>query len=303
MSSGSKKRKINSVEEVKNKEEGTHSGKMSTTKEVSKVYLITGASRVIGLEFVRQLSEVEGNLIFATARNPDSATDLKALQAKSHGRIEIVPLDVADQKSIQAAGEAVKAKTKKLDVLINNAGINSAEGTTLDPSEKSTTISLKFEPAPKTSAKNLLEVFQTNLIGVHVVTQTFLPLLDAAKKESKDGKVDSKSTDVPKVINITSGFASIGNNKGGFTAYRASKGALNMLTVNWAHDYPGIVFIAQAPGWVDTDMGRGVGKPTLRPEDSIKGMLDIAHKATLETSGKIFVPHWGNFTMVKKKLF
>jgi len=57
---------------------------MSTTL---KVYVITGASRGLGLEAVRQLANVEGNLIFAAARNPDSASDLKSIQAKSNGRV------------------------------------------------------------------------------------------------------------------------------------------------------------------------------------------------------------------------
>jgi len=226
-------------------------------------------------------------LVFAAARNPDSATDLKAIQAKSKGRVELVALDVADLKSIAAAGEIVKAKTRKLDVLINNAGINTTE-TIPESDSESGQINMKLDPAPTTTAKNILEVFQTNTLGAHVVIQTFLPLLAAAKKEGKDGKTDSKSTDIPKVINITSGFASIANNKGAYTAYRLSKAALNMLTSCWAIDYSSIAFIAQAPGWVATDMGKSVGKPSLTPEDSIKGMLDVLNKTTLETSGKFF---------------
>jgi len=251
-------------------------GNMTIASELSKIFLVTGASRGLGLEFVRQLAAVERNFIFAAVRNPDSAFNLKAIQEKSNGRVELVTMDVSDTKSIVTAGKVVKAKTKKLDVLINNAGI----ATTIP---NSTGLQ---DSTPTTTPKNMLEVFKTNVISVQVVTQTFLPLLRAAEQERKDGKLDKKSPDVPKVINITSDLASIEKNWGTYTAYRVSKTALNMLTVNWAIDYPDIAFIPQAPGWVDTELGRGGGKPPLTPEQSIRGMLELINKTTLESSGK-----------------
>jgi len=156
---------------------------MSAVEKALKVYFVSGASRGLGLEFVRQLSAVDSNFIFAGARNPDSAKELKALQSKSHGRVELVTLDVSDLKSIEAAGAVVQEKTKRLDVLINNAGAyrGSIEGK---------------DTAPDSDPQNILEVFQTNVIGVHAVTQTFLPLLDAARKKKRRMKKRLVSNDL-----------------------------------------------------------------------------------------------------------
>jgi len=89
-------------------------------------------------------------------------------------------------------------------------------------------------------------------------------------------------------VNISTSLGSIEKNSGGgVISYRVSKAALNMLTSNWAIDYPGIAFLPIHPGWVDTDMGRASGgKPPLVPEESIKGILSVVEKATLENSGK-----------------
>jgi len=89
----------------------------------SKVYLVTGSSRGIGLELVRQLAERKDTLVFATARDPEKSEELKKIHASSKGQVILVPLDVADEKTITAAAKQVSEKTKKIDVLINNAGI------------------------------------------------------------------------------------------------------------------------------------------------------------------------------------
>lgn len=65
-------------------------------------YLITGASRGLGLEFARQLLAASPeNRVIAAARNPSSATELSALIAANPGRIESIKLDVSDEKSAQ----------------------------------------------------------------------------------------------------------------------------------------------------------------------------------------------------------
>jgi len=247
-----------------------------------KVYVITGASRGLGLEAVRQLADVEGNWIFAAARNPDSASDLKSIQAKSNGRVELVTLDVNDKKSIDAAAGAVSKKTKHVDVLINSAGVASGPN-------------YPGSPEPVTDAQDLLPIFQTNVVGVQLITQAFLPLLKAAIKN--DGK--DKQTSVPKVVNITSGMGSIAQNTGGLLSYRVSKAALNMLTSTWAIEVPEIAFLPISPGWVDTDMGQMGSKiwnkkPPLTPEQSIQGVLNVIDKATLEVSGKTGLSYDGS---------
>lgn len=87
-------------------------------------YLITGASRGIGLELATQLaSSSEASTIFAAARKESPA--LKELIEKSNGKVVLVHLEATDSASIkQAVAEVEKSVGGKgLDVLINNAGI------------------------------------------------------------------------------------------------------------------------------------------------------------------------------------
>ena len=67
--------------------------------------LITGANRGLGFEFARQYG-ADGWRIFATCRNPNSATALQELA--NTGVVKIIPLDVTDQTSIKAASSQIK---------------------------------------------------------------------------------------------------------------------------------------------------------------------------------------------------
>ena len=87
--------------------------------------LITGSNRGIGLELARQYAERGWNVI-ATARKPDAAEALKAIQAKQSNLV-IVQLDVTDHDRIDEL--AAEYQGKPIDILINNAGIVS--GTSL----------------------------------------------------------------------------------------------------------------------------------------------------------------------------
>ena len=89
-------------------------------------YLITGASRGLGLELTRQLASFpasEVGQVFATARG--DAPGLAELIKTFPGRVINIRLDVTNEASIKQAAEEVEAQLqdKGLDVLINNAGI------------------------------------------------------------------------------------------------------------------------------------------------------------------------------------
>ena len=89
-------------------------------------YLVTGSTRGIGFELVRQLSEKspsEVSTIIATSRSVNAS--LQDLADRHPGRVVLVPLDVTVPESIQKAAQAVESimGDKGLDVLINNAGI------------------------------------------------------------------------------------------------------------------------------------------------------------------------------------
>ncbi|HEY5613984.1 MAG TPA: SDR family NAD(P)-dependent oxidoreductase, partial [Lysobacter sp.] len=91
----------------------------------SRHCLVTGANRGLGLEFVRQLL-ARGDRVVATCRHPGKATALNPLAGEHPGRLHVLPLDVADPKSI---AELVRELAllddgdAPLDLLVNNAGV------------------------------------------------------------------------------------------------------------------------------------------------------------------------------------
>ncbi|KAI3007358.1 hypothetical protein CBS147346_3167 [Aspergillus niger] len=233
-------------------------------------YLITGASRGIGLAMARTLASKPANevsVIFAAART--QTDDLKRLVAQSSGRIHPVSMDVESNNSIQAAVASVEhaLSGKGLDVLINNAGIMPSTRGGIE------------------NMDNLDTVFHTNVSSAHMVTSAFLPLL--------------KNGNQKKVINISTTLGSI-TMAPRFAlfpvpAYKVSKAALNMLTVQYAQSFAdqGFTFLAISPGWVKTDLGGD--RADITAEQSVQGLLDIIVPATHADNGKFFnirVPGW-----------
>jgi len=114
---------------------------------------ITGANRGLGLEFVKEFSEKDYEVI-ATCREPNSSSDLTNL-AKSNIKIQLHQLDVRNTKNIQDL--ANNLDNKPIDILINNAGIYR---------------SASFSSVNKDS---WVESFITNTIGPYEVIENFLP--------------------------------------------------------------------------------------------------------------------------------
>jgi NAD(P)-dependent dehydrogenase (short-subunit alcohol dehydrogenase family) len=126
-------------------------------------YLVTGAGRGLGLEFVRQLSQQPAekvSIVFAAIRGSPSKA-LQTLADESNGRVIVLHMAVSNKSSITTAVEQVKDKLadRGLDVLINNAGIMPAT------------------PEGIAAMDNLLEVIQVNVETVQDVTSAFLPLI------------------------------------------------------------------------------------------------------------------------------
>jgi NAD(P)-dependent dehydrogenase (short-subunit alcohol dehydrogenase family) len=134
-------------------------------------YLITGASRGIGLELTRQLVELPASqvgVIFAVTRS-DPSTALRDLINKNPDRITNISASVDDTGSVDRAAREVEGKLagNGLDVLVNNAGVESAR-----------TGSTRTVPP-----EELARLFDVNVIGVHRVISAFLPLLERGKEK------------------------------------------------------------------------------------------------------------------------
>lgn len=134
-------------------------------------YLITGASRGIGLELTKQLLELptsQVGKIFALSRG-ESSVPLRDLISQNPDRAFNLVASIEDPESVQKAAEAVKAKlgTEGLDVLVNNAGTN------VPPSTGTKTV----------PPEHLAKLFDVNVIGAHRVIAAFLPLLEIGNQK------------------------------------------------------------------------------------------------------------------------
>ena len=215
--------------------------------------LVTGATRGIGLELVRQLLE-RGDTVHGTGRRPERASELQALASSAGDRLRVHQLDVTDPASVAALAGALG--DAPLDLLINNAGVYGGNHQHL--------ADLDFEEAVAT--------YQTNALGPLRVTIALLPSLRRASGA--------------RIIHLTSGMGSIENNtSGSFYAYRMSKAALNMASRSLAMDLrgAGIASAVINPGWVQTDMG-GPSAPT-PVADSARGILREIDAFTIERTG------------------
>lgn len=231
-----------------------------------KRILITGSNRGIGLELVRHYLFQDDTLIFATCRNPSSASDLQAITKQHPNRVHIVPLDVINQVSIEQSLVAVSHHVDGLDMLINNAGILPGG---IDARDKNiSTLGLL-------DADAMLNVFRVNTISPVIITQTYADLL----RNGNDARV----------INVSSDAGSINRrSKGCDYSYPSSKAALNMMSRCLAGDLrdDNIIVISVHPGFIKTDMG-GVNA-TLTLDEAIPSLVQTIDGLTLDDSGQFF---------------
>jgi len=223
----------------------------NTLSESPLVALVTGANRGIGFEICRQLA-ARRFAVLLTARDAAKARAAATKLAKV-GTAEPLPLDVADANSIKDAAAEVASRHGRLDVLINNAGINYDTWETVENADINGTV---------------METIATNLLGPWRLCQAFLPLL----RKSQAGRI----------VNVSSESGSLAEMGAGPPAYQVTKAALNALTRTLAGELRGehILVNAVCPGWVATDMG-GSGAPRSVSE----GAAGIVWAATLPDDG------------------
>ena len=207
---------------------------------------ITGASRGLGEEFVKQFLEDDWDII-ATCRNPDEIQlDIP------RNSIDIFPLDVTDHDSITR----LKADLGKrpIDVLINNAGIiGQRDGFgTLDYSAWA-------------------GAMDTNVFGPMRIAEALI-----------ENVVES---DLKQMVFITSRMGSITETHPSAYVYRSSKAALNMAVRCMSLELAdkGITAILFHPGHVQTDMGGATAPVT--PKASIAGMKEQIINFTQKNNG------------------
>lgn len=177
--------------------------------------LVLGASRGIGLEFVRQY-RAAGARVIATARDDEGLARLSGLGA------EALRLDVADPAS--ASGLSWQLDGEAIDVALYVAGLIDRASATTPPTQQA------FD-----------RLMHTNVLGLMQAIPQVLPMV-----EETGGVFGALSSSMSQIASVP------GSNS---WLYRVSKAALNMALSSARFDYPRARLVALDPGWVQTDMG------------------------------------------------
>ena len=208
-----------------------------------KSALVTGANKGIGLEVAKLLAQ-QGFFVYIGSRNLESGeAAVQQLKASGLTSLEAIQLDVTSPDSIRAARAAVGVKTPVLDVLVNNAGISGGMS----------------QSALHATLEQFRAVFETNVFGVAGVTQAFIDLL----KQSPQPRNVNDSTAMASLTQ----YADLDNEHFAyrFPVYQSSKTALNMYTINLAHELRATPFKVNAvcPGYTKTDFTGHQGTSTV----------------------------------------
>lgn len=186
---------------------------------IMKVAVVTGASSGIGRATAVSLAKSGYTVVVNYKTNKKGAQEVvDECNKYSEGTIA-VQADVADEESVAALFEQVRAKLEHVDVLVNNAGI-------FDEQDGTTSVAA-FE-----------HTYSNNFLSYVLATKHVLPLMQSGK-----------------IVNVSSIHGRLGHGRPEAAAYSASKAAVESWTKNLAKDLaPNILVNAVAPGRVNTPM-------------------------------------------------
>ena len=233
-----------------------------------KIALVTGANKGIGFEVARELAK-SGCTVLLGARNQQLGEDAVANLRQAGFEAHYIAIDLDDHTTVHAAAETIRTQFGQLDILVNNAGIaDRADG-----------------PPSSVGLEVVQRVLHINFVGSLAVTQAMLPLL--------------RSSPAGRIVNVSSGLGSLTQNADPayefaavkYLAYNTSKAALNMLTVQLAHELreTAIKVNSADPGFTATDLNGNSGYQTiaegaaeairlaLLPEDGPTGTYSDRH--------------------------
>ncbi|KAI0742370.1 NAD-P-binding protein [Daedaleopsis nitida] len=206
-------------------------------------YAVIGASRGIGLEYIRQLAARPNTTVFAVVRNACTSTHLNAV-VESTKNVHVLEGDVADYISLKRAAEQVSVLSGgSLDCLIHNAarmGNVQTMGKSFDD----------FDDMEELDA-DFIDAFKINALGVVHGISAFLPLLRASTASLKKIVVISTPTADYQTVLMAG--------KADMVAYSMTKSAGLMATTKWALKLKAerFVVVSLNPGMVDTTGTRG----------------------------------------------
>ncbi|GFQ66650.1 c-factor [Trichonephila clavata] len=237
--------------------------------------MVTGATRGIGLEFVRQLVGLPKppRFVFATYRNENALMGLNEIEKCSEStRLILLKLDVTIQSDIIQVAEKVEevAGILGLNLLVNNAGI------------------ARNRMLMDLSPYFMEEHFKTNAVGPVMLLKELLPMLHMGalnKDWNNPGKFPGLNASKAAVLNISAWSGSLQRAMDPpifepEIAYRISKAALNtsMRCLSRLLKSHNILMVQMNPGYVKTSLGRRLVPPheglnPIEVSESVSSML------------------------------
>ena len=204
---------------------------------MEKVAIVTGSSSGIGYETSLALAR-DGFYTYATVRNPKKADKILQVAKKENLDIEIIELDVDDEKSISAAIEKIISKKQRIDVLVNNAGW------------------VLFGSVEDVSIKDFRAQFETNFFGIISIIQKVAPIM----RKQGSGVI----------VNVSSVAGRIGFP--GSPAYISSKFALEGLSESLRYELGqfGVKIIIIEPGVIKTNFFSSMKIAEPKPDSPYK---------------------------------
>ena len=264
----------------------------------TRVVLVTGANKGIGLEAVRYLSEQlpRATILLGSRSLANAEAALTKLRAApppstsspspAYSNIHPLVIDVTDRASIASAVSEVQRRFGRLDVLINNSGISNVDGDTMHR-----------------------DVMAVNVYGVRDTVEAFLPVLSPhatvvtvsstvgawataeSSTELQQTLTNPSSLSFDTIDRLAQAYTAAPNAswpapKRTFGAYAVSKALVSAYTRLVAHQHPELRVVVVCPGYCATDLnhhrgqrpaalgGQSVAWPVLHPFESGKFYQD-----------------------------
>ncbi|KAG7526154.1 hypothetical protein JOB18_037340 [Solea senegalensis] len=197
---------------------------------VGRSFMVTGANSGIGKAAAMAIAK-KGGTVHMVCRNKDKAEHARAdiVSESENTEVYVHILDMSETRKVWEFAETFQQQYPSLNVLINNAGCMAHKR--------------------EVNAEGLEKNFATNTMGVYILTQTLIPLL----QKSRDPRVITVSSGGMLVQRLSADdLQSEKDNFDGVMVYAQNKRQQVVLTQQWAKANPVIHFSVMHPGWVDT---------------------------------------------------
>ena len=208
---------------------------------MDKVALVTGSSSGIGLETALALAR-DGYRTFASMRDIVKAGELEHAAKKENLSIEILAMDVNDEKSVDAAIKKIVSDCARIDVLVNNAGYG------------------QFGCLEDVTVDEFREQFETNFFSIVNIIQQVSPIMRVQKSGI--------------IVNISSVAGRMG--LPGSSAYISTKFALEGLSECLRYELGqfGIKTVIVEPGVVKTNFFNSMKIPESKTDAKYQALTD-----------------------------